>query len=65
MADRDIPQIGVDIYTPDFQVIAKGFGCRALRAESDAQLRDGLREAIKARGPTVIEIDDAAIRGWA
>ena len=31
MADRDIPQIGVDIYTPDFQTIARGFGCRALR----------------------------------
>jgi acetolactate synthase I/II/III large subunit len=65
MADRDIPQIGVDIYTPDFQTIAKGFGCRSVRAESFAHLMDVLREAVKASGPTVIEIDDAGIRGWA
>ena len=49
MADRDIPQIGVDIYTPDFQTIARGFGCRALRAESLAHLRDALREAVAGR----------------
>jgi acetolactate synthase-1/2/3 large subunit len=65
MADRDIPQIGVDIYTPDFQTIAKGFGCRAVRAESFAHLKEALREAAQASGPTVIEIDEAAIRGWA
>jgi acetolactate synthase-1/2/3 large subunit len=64
MADRDIPQIGVDIYTPDFQAIAKGFGCRAVRAGGWAHLRDALREAAAANGPTVIEIDDAAVRGW-
>ena len=64
MADRDIPQIGVDIYTPDFQVIAKGFGCRALRAESYAQLKDALEEAAKASGPTIVEIDDPAVRSW-
>ena len=64
MADRDIPQIGVDIYTPDFQTIARGFGCRALRAESLAHLCDALREAVAASGPTVIEIDDANARGW-
>jgi len=64
MADRDIPQIGVDIYTPDFQTIARGFGCRALVAESYPHLQDALRAAAQADGPTVIEIDDAAIRGW-
>jgi acetolactate synthase-1/2/3 large subunit len=65
MADRGIPQIGVDIYTPDFQTIARGFGCKALRAESLARLQSALREAVAASGPTVIEIDDAAARGWA
>jgi len=64
MADRGIPQIGVDIYTPDFQTIARGFGCRALNAEGWDHLRDSLREAAAANGPTVIEIDDAAVRGW-
>ena len=65
MADRDIPQIGVDIYTPDFQAIAKGFGCHASKAESFAHLQSALRAAVVADRPTVIEIDDAAVRTWA
>jgi acetolactate synthase-1/2/3 large subunit len=64
MADRGIPQIGVDIYTPDFQAIARGFGCRALKAEGYAHFGQALREAVAASGPTVIEIDDAAVRDW-
>jgi len=64
MADRNIPQIGVDIYTPDFQTIARGFGCAALRAESFAHLERSLREAVTAKGPTVIEIDEAVARTW-
>jgi acetolactate synthase-1/2/3 large subunit len=64
MADRDIPQIGVDIYTPDFQTIAKGFGCHSLKAESYTHLRDALREAVQADRPTVIEIEEAAALGW-
>lgn len=64
MADRDIPQIGVDIYTPDFQAIAKGFGCNALKAESFEHLKQALRKAVTADRPTVIEIDDAAVRNW-
>ena len=30
MADRGIPQIGVDIYTPDFVAIASGYGLRGV-----------------------------------
>ena len=29
MQERGIPTIGVDIYTPDFLTLARGFGCRA------------------------------------
>ncbi len=64
MADRDIPQIGVDIYTPDFQAIARGFGCAAVEAEGFDHLKTLLREAHDAAGPTVIEIDDSAVGGW-
>ena len=64
MVDRDIPQIGVDIYTPDFQAIARGFGCNAVRAESLAHLQDALRQAVAADRPTVIEIEDAATQAW-
>ena len=62
MVEREIPTIGVDIYTPDFQTIARGFGCHALLLESLAQLSDALRQAVTAERPTVIEIDEAAIK---
>ncbi len=64
MADRAIPEIGVDIYTPDFQTIAKGFGCTAVRAEGFEHLKSELRKAIDASGPTLIEIDQASVAGW-
>jgi acetolactate synthase-1/2/3 large subunit len=64
MAERGIPQIGVDIYTPDFLAIARGFGCRAAHAVSLAELQAQLREAQQASGPTVIEIDEATAQAW-
>jgi acetolactate synthase-1/2/3 large subunit len=64
MAERDIPQIGVDIYTPDFQAIARGFGCHAVEAESPEHLKDALSAAVTADRPTVIEIDDDAAQAW-
>ncbi|MGH6930368.1 MAG: thiamine pyrophosphate-dependent enzyme, partial [Dongiaceae bacterium] len=64
MAERGIPQIGVDIYTPDFLAIARSFGCQAIRAESLAHLQDQLRQAQRAPGPTLIEIDEASALRW-
>ena len=64
MAERGIPQIGVDIYTPDLLAIARGFGCQALRAESLSHLQDELRQAQRAAGPTLIEIDEASALRW-
>ena len=64
MADRGIPQIGVDIYTPDFQTIARGFGCQTLLAESPEHLAEALVQAHRASGPTVIEIDEAKALTW-
>ena len=64
MAERDIPQIGVDIYTPDFQTIAHGFGCSATRAGTLPELQDELRKAHEASGPTLIEIDESVELRW-
>lgn len=64
MAERKIPQIGVDIFTPDFQTIAKGFGCRSARAADFQHLEALLREAYSASGPTLIEIDEGAAVAW-
>jgi acetolactate synthase-1/2/3 large subunit len=56
MVDRRIAPIGVDIFTPDFLTIARGFGCAALRPGSDAALIAALHEAEGRRVPTVIEL---------
>jgi acetolactate synthase-1/2/3 large subunit len=64
MVERDIPCIGVDIHTPDFQTIARGFGCRATAVEDLETLRSELVSANEADGPTLIEIDDAVARTW-
>lgn len=64
MVERDIPRIGVDIHTPDFQTIARGFGCHAARAESISGLGEALVAALDADGPTLIEVDDLDVREW-
>ncbi len=64
MAERGIPQIGVDIFTPDFQTIAKGFGCRSARARDASSLGTLLMEAHAADVPTVIEIEEADAADW-
>jgi acetolactate synthase I/II/III large subunit len=64
MADREIPQIGVDIYTPDFQTLANGFGCNAAKAESFDHLERLLLQAADADRPTLIEIDEEEAKGW-
>jgi acetolactate synthase-1/2/3 large subunit len=56
MQNRGIPTIGVDIYTPDFLALAKGFGCHAERASGFEQLRRLLRTAARADRPTLIEV---------
>ena len=64
MIDREIPCIGVDIHTPDFQLLAQGFGCNTALAESYAHLEACLQKAVAVDRPTVIEISDSAIKDW-
>jgi acetolactate synthase-1/2/3 large subunit len=56
MVERQIQPIGVDIFTPDFLAIAKGFGCQAVRVESYDQLGREMTAANARSIPTVIEI---------
>jgi len=58
MVERDIEPIGVDIYTPDFLMLARGFGCCAASVDTSAQLADELQLAVTRRVPTLIEIDE-------
>jgi acetolactate synthase I/II/III large subunit len=56
MAERNIPQIGVDIFTPDLVMLAKSMGCAASRPESIAQLTRDLVASAAQSVPTLIEI---------
>jgi acetolactate synthase I/II/III large subunit len=58
MVSRQIHPIGVDIFTPDFQMLAKGFGCEAVRLKKPGDLPGQLRKAAKRKTATVIEIDE-------
>lgn len=56
MVDRQIHPIGVDIFTPDFQIIAQGFGCEARRPKGYDELATEMKAAAARRRPTVIEL---------
>ena len=56
MVDADIPQIGVNIYTPDFIGLGKAFGCHAVRASNFDDLESELIKAAGQDRPTLIEV---------
>jgi acetolactate synthase-1/2/3 large subunit len=56
MKKRGLPTIGVDIYTPDFLAIARGFGWQADRARSVDHLLELLTMGAASSGPTLIEV---------
>ncbi len=64
MAERGIPEIGVDIYTPDLLGVAKAFGCHTARADTLDQLRELLSGTPNASGPTVIEVEEETALKW-
>ena len=64
MTDRDITTIGVDIYTPDLLMIARGYGCHAERATSIAHLQELIAKAHVTANPTIIEINEADALNW-
>lgn len=56
MVERGIPPTGVHARNPDFLTLARAYGAEAVRADSLAGLADALKQALTARGPTLIEI---------
>ena len=61
MVNRAIEPVGVDIHTPDFVTIARGFGCAAEAVDEVEALKVALTKAAGRQGPTLIEIDQ---RRW-
>ena len=59
MTQHDVAHVGVDIHTPDFMALARGFGCAACRVENRSDLVTELQQAQLRRVPTVIEIQES------
>jgi acetolactate synthase-1/2/3 large subunit len=59
MLNRSIATIGVDLFTPDFVAVARGFGCHAECVVSPQQLAAALERTAGRTVPSVIEIDEA------
>jgi acetolactate synthase-1/2/3 large subunit len=67
MQQRGLTPIGVDIYTPDFQMLARGFGCDSCRADDAESLRRVLGEAAGSSRsrPLLIESSEAQwLEAW-
>ena len=64
MVERGIPTIGVDIYTPDFITIAKGFGCAVNEISSKADFIEALHNASSASVPTLIDLPEELVLNW-
>ncbi len=60
MDESGIPHLGTDVATQDLPAIARGFGCGGVRVGSAAELEDAVTRALRAPGPTVIELRPAA-----
>jgi acetolactate synthase-1/2/3 large subunit len=56
MTNRDITPVGVDIFTPDFIALARGFGCVGVRVTSIQELTSQLDLAVARKVPTVLEV---------
>ena len=56
MVERGTPAIGVHARNPDFLALARAYGADAVRADSLSALGETLKKALKAKGPTLIEI---------
>jgi len=60
MDNAGVTRLGVDIQAPDFQLLARGFGCAAVAIDSPQALQVALDER-DASAPLLVEIDAA---GW-
>ena len=55
--------IAVDLHTPDFLTLARGFGCAATAVGATNEFRSAVERALASGRPTLIEVDVAALGG--
>jgi 5-guanidino-2-oxopentanoate decarboxylase len=63
MAQAGIQPNNVTLRNPDFQALAKAYGARAEKPASLQALRSAIQDALKADGPTLIEMSPRMVHG--
>ena len=61
MRRAGIPPLAVDLHTPDFAAVGRAMGARGVRVRSVEDTVAALLEALDADGPSVVEVDAAAL----
>jgi thiamine pyrophosphate-dependent acetolactate synthase large subunit-like protein len=56
MVQGGIEEIGVKQRNPDYLALARAYDCGAVRVDSLKGLEDAIKAALKAKGPTLIEV---------
>jgi 5-guanidino-2-oxopentanoate decarboxylase len=63
MVNKAIQPNAVTLQNPDFQILAKAYGAKAERPENLKALGNAIKTALKANGPTVIEMTPRMLHG--
>ena len=56
LISKGIPEVGVNPRNPDYQLLARAFGCHAVRPDSLDGFADAITNALGADVPTLIEV---------
>ena len=63
MVNKGIQPNAVTLRNPDFQALARAYGVRAEKPQSLEALATAIRAALKAEGPTLIEMTPRMVHG--
>ena len=63
MVQKGIEPNAVTLVNPDFQLLAKAYGCRAEKPASLKALARSVKAALEADGPTLIEMTQRMVNG--
>jgi 5-guanidino-2-oxopentanoate decarboxylase len=63
MVNKGIQPNAVTLVNPDFQLLAKAYGCRAEKPSSLKALAQAIKAALKTEGPTLIEMTPRMLNG--
>ena len=63
MVNKGIQPNAVTLQNPDFQMLVKAYGCNAVKPENLKALGAAIAAALKAEGPTLIEMTPRMVHG--